>query len=66
LHSLFFNSDINLDKFNRENMPGNRMHGDLGRMRPPKGGNRGMGNRPQDERIDFKPLEYSFEVILSK
>ena len=53
-------------KEDKENRHSNIMTNDEGFQNYPDDGNNGMGNRQQRGKMDFKPLEYSFEVTLSK
>jgi hypothetical protein len=75
LVAQIFNNDIEQVKINfttgeinRDNMKKNRMEaqGEGEEMGSHQGGYRGMHNHPQGEKMDFKPLDYSFNVILFK
>ncbi len=51
-------------KFEMGNFPGNKPGGNFGGARP-HSGNMG-GNRPPRERMNFEPLDYTFDVKLTK
>jgi hypothetical protein len=55
-------------EINRDNMKKNKMEGEgeSEEMGSHQGGNRSMHNHSQGEKMDFKPLDYSFNVILYK
>lgn len=54
-------------KFDKSNFQGNNKEGNFGGMKPHNGNREGMGgNHPPKEKMNFDPLDYSFDVKLAK